>query len=374
MIEEGVELQKEQHAIERIDRQRRLFSTFKTDGLSNYLEREKKSVATDRIVTLNGWSNTYHNTYSHMPLQLLHLLLPNQTETISRSGGYWLQIGGVGVAVNPGTGFLERMHKAGYHVWDIDHIIVTDGEMASSSEIEKIYSFNKEINSLLQQWELDSHIISYYLHPTAYEQYATRLRPTIRKEVSTVHCLETFSQSPETVDLNEFVSFDFCAATPSPSSSLMLRIRRHKENQELNRIGFLTNSPSHESQVDFFTNCQTLILGIGKASFDDPGQSLGYLGVIQLIDREIPPRTVILSEQDFSEGDTRLEALHYIHEQTSTNPSSLLPAEEGLTLHLDTLQVTTPSLQTPTPVHAIKIIRSKGPFSRLTFLDEYGIL
>jgi hypothetical protein len=374
MIEEGVELQKEQHAIERIDRQRRLFSSFKTNGLSHYLERERKSIVTDRLVTLNGWSNTYHNTYSQMPLQLFHLLLPNQVEAITRSGGYWLQIAGTGIAINPGLGFLERMHKAGYHIWDIDHIIVTDGEIASSSEIEKVYSFNKEINSLLQQWELDAHIISYHLHPKAYEQYAARLRPTSRKEISTVHCLETFSLSPETIELSEHVSLDFCTATPLSSSSLMIRIRRHTEGQELNRIGFLTNSATHTSQADFFENCQTLILGIGKSSFEEAGKSLGYEGVINLIDKENAPKTVILAEQDFSEGDTRLEVLHYIYEQLSTEYPSLLPSEEGLTIHLDTLQVTTPSLQTPTPINAIKIIRSQGPFSNLSFLDGYGIL
>jgi len=374
MIEEGVELQKEEHAIERIDRQRRLFSSFKTDGLSHYLERERKSVVTDRLVTLNGWSNTYHNTYSQMPLQLFHLLVPNQIEAITRSGGYWLQIAGVGIAINPGLGFLERMHKASYHVWDIDHIIVTDGEKASASELEKIYSFNREINGLLQQWELEPHIISYHLHPKAYEQYAVRLRPTSRQEISTVHCLETFSLLPETVELSENVSLDFCTSTPSRSSSLMIRIRRHTEGQELNRIGFLTNSPSHDSQVDFFEDCQTLILGIGKTSFEEESHSLGYEGVIKLIDRENGPKSVILAEQDFSEGDTRLEVLHYIYEQLSTEYPSLLPAEEGMTLHLDTLQVTTPSLQTPTPVSAIKIIRSQGPFSNLSFLDGYGIL
>jgi len=362
-----------EHPIERLNRQRRLFSEFKTETFSTYLERDKKSVSTDRLLVLNGWSDLYTQN-AYMPKQLLHLLLPDQLRAVSRCGGYWIQLGGTGIAINPGRDFLERFHAAGFHVWDIDHVIITDQDPACSLDVHNLWSFNKEINLLLQEWNLSPHIITYWMHSKAYEDLVSHMRPHFREEINTVHRLETFELATETISLASNITLEYSPASDNKASPLMIKLCRTEEEQEVNSIGYLANSTWNERQTSFLNACQALILGIGQTSLDDEISSLGHLGVANILRSENPPQATVISEHDFSEGDTRIETLHYLYEEIGSTSTPLLPAESGTTLYLDSFQVHSPSLEFPTPIRAVKITRSKGVFSQLAFLDAQAVL
>jgi hypothetical protein len=370
-------------SVEAINRQRRHFSAMRTANLSRYLERERTSCTNPRLVVLNGWSDTSRPTpQDPLPPQLLHHLLKGNNESIVRCGGYWVQLGGLGIVINPGRWFLERFHKAGLHIWDIDHVIITDGKESSSFDLERLWTFNREINTLLKEWELAPHVISYWLHPSAFERCAPGMRPLFRQERSTVHRLETFHDISafETIELNDKISLDYSSAAPTSESlsPLMVRLRPLQENRHLS-IGFLSQAPWHEAQNAFLSSCQTAVLGIGETSFEEIASltpnpsSLGYSGVIKILDNEAI-RLAVIAEQGFSEGDIRIESLKRLREELHRQTSTVIPAEEGTTIYLDSLHMTAPGLQTPTSIRSIRVMRSEGSFSRLAFLDEAAVL
>ncbi len=370
-------------SVEAINRQRRHFSAMKTANLSRYLEHQRSTCVTPRLVVLNGWSDTSRQSPQDLlPSQLLHHLLKENNESIVRCGGYWVQLGNLGIVVNPGRFFLERFHKAGLHIWDIDHVIVTDGNETASFDLDRLWTFNREINSLLKEWQLSPHVISYWLHPTAFERCAPSLRPSFRQERSTVHRLETFHDISafETLDLNDKIALDYGSTTPSEGhiAPLMIRLRSLQENSH-SSLGFLSQAPWNEAQNAFFSSCQTVVLGIGETSFEEIASlssntvSLGYSGVVKILDNETT-RLAVIAEQGFSEGDIRIESLKRLREELRSPTTTIIPAEEGVTIYLDSLHMTAAGLDTPTPIHAIKTIRSEGPYSRLIFLDEASVL
>jgi hypothetical protein len=370
-------------SVEAINRQRRHFSAMRTANLSRYLERERTTYTTPRLVLLNGWSNTSRpSPQDLLPPQLLHHLLKENNDSIVRCGGYWLQLEGLGIVVNPGRWFLERFHKAGLHIWDIDHVIITDGKETASFDLERLWAFNKEINTLLKEWQLAPHVISYWLHPAAFERCAPTMRPIFRQEKATIHRLETFHDISafETIELNDKIAFDYSATTPTSPlpSPLMIKIRPSQEGT-LSSIGFLLQAPWHEAQNAFLSSCQTVVLGIGETSFEEiaslsaNSSSLGYSGVVKILNNEAI-RLAIIAEQGFSEGDIRIESLKRLREELHLPTTTIIPSEEGVTIYLDSLHMTAAGLDTPTPIHSIKTMRSEGPFSRLAFLDEAAVL
>lgn len=370
-------------SIESITRQRGQFASMKTAHLSSYLERERKRVASPSLVVLNGWSDRCRaNPTDQIPPQLLHNLLKENNESLIRCGGYWMQLGGVGVVINPGRWFLERFHAAGLHIWDIDHVIVTDGKGAAFHDLERIWTFNKEINTLLKEWQLEPHVISYWLHATAFEQNAHIIRPIFRQEKASVHRLGTFHDISafETVELNEHLSFDYSATSPTSfiQSPLMLRFRPVELNTQ-STVGFHSQAPWHESQNTFFSDCQTMILGVGDSSFEEitnqtvSTTTLGTTGVINILNNSTA-QLALIAEQGLSEGDIRIESIKYVREEIQNRNVTILPVEEGVTIDLNSLHMTAKGLETPTPIESIRSMRSTGSFSPLAFLDESSIL
>ena len=380
-------------SIEAINRQRRQFSAAKTANLSAYLERQRTSIAAPRLVVLNGWSNRrWQSPTDTIPSQLLHHLIKENNASLVRCGGYWIRLGGVGIVINPGRWFLERFHAAGLHIWDIDHVIVTDGKETAYSDLERLWTFNAEINTLLKEWKLDPHVISYWLHATAFEHNAPIIRPIFRQEMATVHRLGTFHDMSafETVKINDYLSFDYSSASPTTyaPSPLMIRLRTEQPQESEtppaqilrnHSVGFLSQAPWAEDQNAFLSSCQTVILGIGEVSFEEitgqsrPTASLGTAGITNILDNPTT-RLAIISEQGLSEGDIRIESLQYLRDELKLPSTVILPAEEGITIDLETLHMTARGLDTPTSVRSIRAVRSAGPFSQLTFLDELSIL
>jgi hypothetical protein len=370
-------------AVESINRQRRQFSATKTADLSAYLERERTTCTSPRLFVLNGWSNSSRPTPNDsLSPQLLYHLLKENNESTVRCGGYWVNMGGLGIVINPGQWFLERFHAAGLHIWDIDHVIVTDCKETASCDIERLWAFNKEINTLLKDWNIAPHVISFWLHPTVFERNVSVIRPVFRQERSTIHRLETFPDISafETVELNDKLVFDYCVAAPTSTAPSPLMIRfRFVGNQEQVPLGFLSQAPWDEAQNAFLSSCTSLVLGIGEtpleeiAAQSENSSSLGYAGVLKILDNTAA-RLAIIAEQGFSEGDIRIESLKHLREERTAPMPTILPAEEGTTIFLDSLHVMGNGLDAPTPAPSVRVMRSDGPFSRLTFLNEGSIL
>lgn len=372
--------------IEAIDRKRRLFSRMKTALFSSYLEKKRTEEKISRLLVLNGWGDLSNALIVRDPNSQLATssigYLMTAKDMPLRTGGYFLQVDGKGIAINPGKDFIERFHRAGYHIWDIDHVIVTDKDPKAFSDIETLWRLNKEVNSLLFEWKLEPHVIRYWLHPTAFDTLSFLLRPIFRQEKGCVNRLETFQDntSLEMTELSHQMNLWFMRSMSDPSSSLLIRIESAHSTPL--SIGFLFHTLYNENIASFFHSATHLVIGAGNILFEEVAKmepnpnSLGYFGALELI-RQLPKETVIvISEMGMLEGDTRLEILKQLEldlEKKSKTSYAILPAEEGLTLHLHERTIVAPGLEEITPIQGLRVVRSSGLFSRLTYIDEASI-
>ena len=109
--------------------------------------------------------------------------------------------------------------------------------------------------------------------------------------------------------MNDKIALDYSSTSPTSGHllPLMIRLRPSQENSHAS-LGFLSQAPWDEAQNAFLSSCQTVVLGIGETTFEEIASlspntaSLGYSGVVKLLDNETT-RLAIIAEQGFSEGD-----------------------------------------------------------------------
>ena len=352
-------------SIEAINRQRRSFQNWKTTALSSYLEYKKSNVEEDRLIVFNGIEKGLQwNLLGNC--QLLPHLLVDESIIHTRNGGYWASLQGSSFVINPGKSFLERFSNHGRHLWDINNVIITDSSQASSFDLMRIYSLNKEVNALLRQWNLPPHVIRYFLHRDAYTKFSHLLQPTCREERSFVEMLTTFgdNHSCESLRFGENLVMEYATSCPS-GSSIMLRFCT---SQQAPTLGFVAQTYQQKHSA-FLESCQTLLIGAGKIDL----QGLTQEGLLGLLKGVQSPLT-LLSEIDFSEGDMRIEALKALREELVPSKMTLLPCEVGVTVNLSTQTMLAPGLANPTLVTHVKTARSQGTFSPLQYLESSFVL
>ena len=411
--------------IDAIDHQRRLFSGLRTDLFAQYLERDRKSPHhSPKLVAMNGWGDSLRlitpgSAKPKLSKQAIQKLFRGD-DSIERWGGYWTFLGGKGIAINPGNHFLQRFHESELHIWDIDHVIITDGNRASSVDLERLWTLNKEINALLRDWGLEPHVIHYWLHPQAFERYATKMRPHFRQEQGTLHRLDIFydGHPHEKVELSH--GLDLLYMSPnhpkdgkkepisgiSSSFETPYAIRLEEKGpsgaSSDKAYGFLLNTPWNESLIPFMEGIDVAVLGVGELSFEEIAKlssdekGLGYSGALQAVStlsahaatRSEGKKAVplfLFAEYGMEEGDFRIECIKQLKSDAwkklpnsgtvSKNSLRVIPAEETLTLSLDTLTLlSAPGLDEPIHVDDLAVFRSQGPFSRLTYINKSNVL
>ncbi len=416
--------------IDAIDHQRRLFSGLRTDLFAQYLERDRKSPhQTPKLVSMNGWGDslrliTHGSTKPKLSKQAIQKLFRGE-DNIERWGGYWTFLGGQGIAINPGNDFLQRFHESELHIWDIDHVIVTDGNVASSIDLERLWTLNKEINSLLRDWGLEPHVIHYWLHPKAFERYATKMRPHFRQEQGTLHRLDIFYDGHpfEKVQLSSGLDLVYMApgltkermkeasfqASSFHETPYAIRLEE-KEVQTEGRLklslGFFLHTPWNESLQPLIEGIDGAVLGVGELSFEEIAKlssdekGLGYSGALSFVSTLLSSQAnkvsshmplLLFAEYGMREGDFRIECIKQLKadaikksiEKGLSSPLSqgdqsalrVIPAEETLTISLDNqILLSAPGLDEPIHVNDIAVFRSQGPFSRLTYINKSNVL
>lgn len=350
--------------LEAINRQHRGFQNWKTTALSSYLEHKNRPASPDTLISLNGiGADLSQNHTTPSPLELIPHLMPEELADISRSGGYWAYLQGASIVINPGKNFLERFHKNDLHLWDIDYVIITDGSVAPSLDLLRIYSLNREVNRLLNQWHLPPHVIKYLLHKEAFKEFSPLLEPSCREERSFVEMLTTFNdqQAFESLQLNNTLSLEYASADQN-SSSLMLRFLKNNASPIL---GFVFQE--HIEQQSFLNGCQTVVMRVGKLD----SQVLVQNAPSELFGNA---QLSILSEFDFSEGDVRIESLAILRKGGNLKKTTLLPSEIGLQINLEEQLILGQGLTEQTPAACVKAHRSNGDFSPLRYIDAQSLL
>lgn len=322
-------------------------------------------------------SRAYTLDHFCMVLQNWNLWSRNEIPLLATSeavrafrSGVFLKWKGMGIAINPGRGFLEQLHIHGLFVTDIDIVIVTRNEPEAYTDLTALYHLNYQLNKDAKEL----HVLQCYLTQHVYQRTHRELRPNFKQEKGTLHTLDLFSDAPhgEKAILAAGIQLHYFALG-SEHLGCVLELSEHEHQC---KIGLLPDAPWDPQAVDPFAACDVLIGSIGKTNGDDfnfrraPSTHLGLSGLKQAA-QLTKPKLLIACELDGSYGDIRYDALRKLRHEVN---GSILPGESGLCVDLYTLAVKPPDLDRFYPVHEIKLLNGAEPFAPLRFTTSDQIL
>lgn len=342
------------------------------DLFGDDLEREfiaeylaKASVAVpikdQSLVLLNGGDllAPEKNQASSFPFQLL----PQYFEK-TRAGVY-LRFQGRGIVINPGRHFLEHFHDVGLYIDAIDYVIVTSDEAEDEEEVKAIYDLNLKCNRQKEQ----VHIIHYYLHQNSHRKLVGQLKPQFKQEKGTVNPLSLYidSQELECIELFGNASLYYGQQTGTPDSSYAIRLDL-KMHDKLFSIGYLTSPLGLHDTKRLLGHCDALVQSFKQL------QAQELYAHIATFDAESMAHDArrfawVLCDLPSQSGDKRLEWTKSIKKALGVIPAYPLPGDIGLFLDLEKMQIKCSLSGHLAPMDEIRVIRSKEPFGRLSYLS-----
>ncbi len=91
----------------------------------------------NKLIVLKGWSSAtpiinsyFHNNYCN-------------------GGGLYININGVGIAIDPGCNFVKNMHENGIRIFDIQYVIVTHDHIDHNDSVLSLQDLNYEYNNFV---------------------------------------------------------------------------------------------------------------------------------------------------------------------------------------------------------------------------------
>ncbi len=288
-----------------------------------------------------------------------------------QEGGYFLELNGQGIVINPGKDFLSSFCQKGYSLQDIDAIIVTYSDQVITNQVIEIQEVSQKSNQKLIEHGEDAHIICYFLHRDTFGPVVSSFRPSFKKERESLFLLETFSEKEESISLSTDIELAFLSLE---TGSLAIRLSIPKRARH---IGFISHGGYTRELSDFFKPCTLLVAGIGSTSIEDFEQvcleknSLGFFGIITLIETLPNIQLLLVSEFSRAFGDIRIELLQKM--QRLLENVNLLPLDEGFSLDLDqeAAQVANGSFCLLKDVRAV---RPFGSFSKLLYVASEDLI
>lgn len=305
------------------------------------------------------------------------LSLPNQNKNAEFSDGLFIRWAGKGIAINPGSGFLESLYKKNFSVLDIDAIIVTHSRHAFQ-EIVNIYELSSAINTQAGK----PHVIDYYFNRLVYQEMIQILKPRYRQEKSTLQCLEIYLDTPdvESIDLGQGIRLGYFLTSPAfnplhPTESLNLGIKLELQEGDRKRsIAYVSSCPWSPLLQQQIGNSDFLIVGFGTTKKTDLekerylDEALGYFGTLTLL-QETLPRLAFITEFDQQAAGARLEIIKQIRDELAQNGTIVLPGDPDLFIGLDHGEIQCTVTQEWIDPHVAKIVQGVHPLGGLQFLS-----
>lgn len=354
---------------------------------------KKRQIKNNSLNIINGWNSKDEISHENPHTETLAKLLLKKSSRNTASG-FYIRWNDVGIVVNPGSCFLKNFHNQGFHLKDINHVVVTTNSPDGNADVRRIYDLNYQLNKL----NPDLHVIHYYLSQTVYQELAPWLKPNFKQERNTLHSLELFLDSPDVEKefLGEGITLNYFSANPrgnfAPSNdqkvigkanlSDNLGIKfdlmpANTSNKDSITIGYISGTAWSPLLTHHLGPCDMLITGFGRTNPNDYGKlnynddCLGYYGTYSILEAS-KPKLLICGEFDGSDGDIRLEVIKKLSKEFQNHgdqPTILLPAEKGLIIDLNHLHIHCNVSETFVPPKEIRTIQTHTAFGTLRYLS-----
>ena len=338
----------------------------------------------NKLIVLKGWSSATPIINSYF------------RNDYCNGGGFYVNINGTGIVVDPGCNFIKNMHEQGIRIFDIQYIIVTHNHIDHNANIMELQNLNYEYNSYIAKYSKD--VLNHKKIPKNYPNKITWIidKETKKTIDSNTDFFEQINISKDdNFKINEFIVPDLdndsceenlndkatkkfinetqvqtitienslepikltCFRTYHMKNSYGIYLKS-LINKDMVSIGFTSDTGYFKRLPDLLNDCKIIIENISELADEDlkPGgipinaNHLKLNGCIKTIAKmSNPPKLVLVSEFWGGKDDIRLFITKRIQEgivkttklkdDSDIETPRVLAADIGLTVKLDNYTV-----------------------------------
>lgn len=317
------------------------------------------------LICLKGFSSTTPAIYSAT------------FEDTCTGGGLYLNVDGFGIAIDPGIGFVDSMHKQGIFIEDIHAVVVTHNHLDHNADIGTISALLHDINryykgqvtfyeKFFQGVNKKTHTIRWWFDESTQE---------VNKGIISKSTL--LSQCADWTALSDKVSIAAIETKHMRENDKSYGIKcRICLNQKKVMIGYTSDTRFFPELSEFMADTDILIFHISDIYEKDvrglkqKKSHLGYDGSVNLLQGEKQRyRLAIASEFCCSNGDYRMRVVKKLEEQLRKDKTvSLIPGEVGLKVDLQSEGIYCSRCKRIVPFNSISVVSPEREFGVIRYI------
>ncbi len=318
------------------------------------------------LICLKGFSSTTPAIYS-----------ATFSEACS-GGGFYLNVDGFGVVIDPGIDFVNLMHSHGIFIDDIKAVIVTHDHLDHNADVRAIsalqYDLNRYYASKTKFYKKffgnargKKHSICWWLDEGTYE---------LHKEIIP-ECV-FLSKCNRWTKLNDKISFCTIETKHMKNGkSYGVKFKIRLDDQET-IIGYTSDTKFFPELKDFMKDVNIIIFNISDIYEKDvrgirqKNTHLGYGGSINLLEGERQSyELAIASEFCCSNGDYRMRVTRQLNTHIQREKKMrIIPGEVGLKVDLRSRGIYCSRCKCIVPAESISVVAAEREFGAIQYVCE----
>lgn len=318
------------------------------------------------IATLRGWSST---------VPLLHEYV--------RGGGYFIKWSGFGLAIDPGHQFLLNFFEAGFHIREINTVLVTHNHGDHNQDLKPIddllYEMNSRANdrensyrySLIWDSDSESHVV--------FEPIESPHRSKLKYDFDRLHQgIEDKIRIRQPHEAPFDVQYFKARHSPDVPNAVGVRVTFLDESEKPEFVLGFSGDTSYFAELceqDKLGGCDLLIAHISQPdsielvdpTADFKRYHLGYRGTAKLI-QETKPRLTVIGEFWAGLADMRIDLINGLRAVCKTD--AIFPSSRSLRLDPRNLTIQCTNCERYADHSRILVAPAQTRFGPLSYLCD----
>lgn len=320
----------------------------------------------DTLICLKGFSSTTPAIYSA------------SFGNTCTGGGIYLNVGGYGIVIDPGIGFVDSMHKQGIFIEDIDAVIVTHNHLDHNADLSTISALQHDVN---RYYEKQVSFYKNFFPDAKHKKHSIYWILDIGTKESTKTIVdsdnsEVLIKCDNWKELSENISMKVIETQHMVDGvSYGVKFKGILDDNEI-QIGYTSDTKFFAELSDFFIDTDILIFNISDIYEKDvrgtksKNSHLGYDGSINLLVRNSHhPQLAIASEFCCSNGDYRMSVSRKLQEQVGTG-INIIPGEIGLKVDLSKGGICCSRCKRAVPISSVSVIAPEREFGPIQYICD----
>lgn len=325
-------------------------------------------------------------------------------------GGIYIRWEHMGIAIDPGPGFIENMYKHNLYIQDIDVIIITHFHLDHTGDIRLIDDLNRYINGRIPTFESKEdeiiykeyyspkHVINWYIDGDTNAYFMNKFS-TLINNINTINpgdeiciddgiCISTFHTQHvqlTSIERNDCGKIKY-GKDNSPELKTSISDKTFgicinlldSDTKTNTRIGYTSDTKYDTTILHNLQDCDYIIANISGIYKDDflmlksKKNHLGYLGCLKLLNN-VKPKLLIISEFWNGTTDLRIDICRELEkEQTIIDnkgiETKVMPGEIGLNINIKEFSVRCDICGKFSPIFECHTVAPQNEFGRLLVL------